>query len=61
MHSCIAESTYTLRISLIIPVETSMLNALLIEVLKSVIFNKASLAVVRLVSTSIVVGFAPQA
>jgi len=42
-------------------VETSMLNALLIEVLKSVIFNKASLAVVRLVSTSIVVGFAPQA
>jgi hypothetical protein len=61
MQSWIAASTYTMRISVIIPVEASMLNALLLEVMKSVIFNKASLAAVRLVSTSMVVRFAPQA
>ena len=58
MQPFIAASTYTMRVSVIIPVEASMLNALLIEVLKSVIFNKASLAFVRLVSTSRIVRFA---
>jgi len=61
MQSWIAASTYTMRISVIIPVEASMLNALLLEVMKSVIFNKASLAGVRLVSTSTVVRFVPPA
>ena len=61
MRTSIAESTYALRVSVTFPVAASMLNALLMEVLKSVIFNKASLAAVQLVSSSTVVGFAPQA
>ena len=56
MQPFIAASSYTMRVSVTIPVEASMLNALLIKVLKSVIFNKASLSLVQLVSTSRVVG-----
>jgi len=55
----IARSVYTMRVSVTVPVEASMLNALLIEVLKTVIFNKSSIPSVRLVSTHRVVHPAP--
>jgi len=50
MDSQIFRSVYVLRVSLSIPVDASLLNPLLVEVVKSIIFNKASLKFVRLVS-----------
>ena len=50
MDSQIFRSVYVLRVSLSIPVEVSLLNPLLVEVFKSIIFNKVSLKFVRLVS-----------
>ena len=51
-HASLQSSHYTLRVSVVIPVEASMLNALLLEVLKTVIFQKTSVETVRLVSIS---------
>ena len=52
MQPHIAESRYVLRVSMSIPVETSMMNELLIEVLKKVIFKNAVQSSVRLASLS---------
>jgi len=52
MHYQISRSVYVLRVSLSIPVEASLLNPLLVEVFKLVIFNKISSKIVRLVSVA---------
>jgi len=53
----ITTSSYTLRVMIIIPVEANMLNTLLVEVLKTVIFKKMNIDAVRLVSISKYIGY----
>jgi len=46
------DSTYMFRVTVRIPIEVSMMNSLLVEVLKTVIFTKATVGSVQLASLS---------